>query len=119
MSGIAKTQNTRIWGTENPREYREHEMHSEKITDWCAAQANGVLDPYYFENQTVREAYYDHLLDTYVRAQAPNFPSNELFQQDRTTAHTNRQSCALLMRFFLILGLESKTRAIARLDPQK
>ncbi len=32
VSRIANTQNTRVWGNENPGEYREHEIHSEKMT---------------------------------------------------------------------------------------
>ena len=63
---------------------------------WCAAQANGVPDPYRFDNQTVRGADYNHLIDTYVRTQAPNFPSNALFQQDGAHPHTDRQARALL-----------------------
>ena len=100
VSGIANTQNSRIWGTENPRHYRQHEMHSEKITVWCAVHANGVLDPYYFDNQTVRGADYNQLLHTYVRAQAPYFPSNALFQQDGAPPHTNLQARALLNEIF-------------------
>ncbi len=71
-------------------------MYSQKVTFWCAAHANGVLDPYYFDNQTVRRANYKHLDIAYVRAQAPKFPSNALFQQDRAFPYTNRQARALL-----------------------
>ena len=82
VSGIANTQNTRIWGTKNPREVQQHERNGEKLTLWCAIHSQGVLDPYYFDNETVRKEDYCELLDSYVRAEAENFPDNALFQQN-------------------------------------
>ena len=100
LSGIANTQNTRIWGTENPRAIQEHEVHSEKITVWCAIHSEGVLDPYYFNNETVRKEDYCQLLDTYVRDEAPNFPTNALFQQDGASPHTSHEARELLGDIF-------------------
>ncbi len=77
--GIAITQNTPIWGTENPRSVQVHEAHSEKITVWCAIHFEDVLDPYYFDNETVRKEDYCELLDTYVRNEPKNFPANAFF----------------------------------------
>ncbi len=93
-------QNGRNWGTENPRECREHAMQSEKIAFGCAAHANGALNPYYFDNQTVSGADHNYLLYTYVRAQGPKFPGNALFQKDGASPHTNRQARALLNDIF-------------------
>ena len=100
VSGIASTQNTRIWPAENPRAIQEHEMHSEKITVWCAIHSEGVLDPYYFDNETVRKEDYCQLLDTYVRQEAQNFPANALFQQDGASPHTSHDALELLGDIF-------------------
>ncbi len=70
VSGIANTQNTRILETENPQEAQQHEMHGEKLTVWCAINSQGVLDSYYFDNETVGKKDYCELLDSYVRAEA-------------------------------------------------
>ncbi len=67
VSEIANTQNTRFSETENPRAIQAKEKHSEKMAVWCAIYSEGVLDPYYFDNETVREEDYCELLDTYVR----------------------------------------------------
>ena len=57
VSGIAKTKNVRVWRTENTRAVQDHEIHSEKITVWCAIHSKGVRDPYYFNNEKVRKEY--------------------------------------------------------------
>lgn len=44
LSGITNQQNSRIWSSENPRVYRQHEMNSKKIMVWYAVPANCVLD---------------------------------------------------------------------------
>ncbi len=36
VSGVANTQNTHIWGTENPQEVQLHERNGEKSTVLCA-----------------------------------------------------------------------------------
>lgn len=81
MSGIAKILNSHILSTENSRDFQQHKIHSDRRTTWFAMHVNGVLDTYYFDKQTVRGADYNHLLHIYIRAQASNFPSNDLFQQ--------------------------------------
>ncbi len=87
--GIANTQSTGIWGTENLREAQQHEKHCEKLRALCAIHSQVVLDPYYFDNETVRKEDYCELLDSYVRAEAENFPDNALFQQDGAPPHTS------------------------------
>lgn len=55
VSESSNTQNIRIWGIQNSRETRKHKLDSEKVTVWCAVYADGVADPYYFNNETVRK----------------------------------------------------------------
>ncbi len=100
VSGIANSQNTHIWGTENLREVQQHEMHGEKLTVWCAIHSQGVQDPYYFDNETARKQDYCELIDSYVRAEAENFPDNALFQQDGALPHTSHAARSLLADIF-------------------
>ena len=100
VSGMANTHNTRIWGTENPHETQEHETHSEKITVWCGIHSAGVLDPYYFNNETVRGEDYYLLLDTYVRNEKENFPQNAIYQHDGAPPHISTNVRHLLDELF-------------------
>ena len=72
---IANTRNAHIWETENPRAILEHEIEIEKV----AIHSEGVLDPYYFDNETVIKQDYCQFLDTYVRQESQNFHRNALF----------------------------------------
>ena len=47
----------------------------------------GIFYPYCFDNETVREAEYYELLNTYVRISRHSFPWNYLFQQDKSPIH--------------------------------
>ena len=81
-------------------------MQSEKVRDWFSGHSKFLLEPYYFGDQTAGGADCNHLLHTYFRSQAPNFPSDELFQQDEDSPDTNRQLLLFLMRFAPIVRLE-------------
>ena len=70
VTGIAIDKNARFRGTENTRLVQEHQLNSAKIIVWCGIHANGVLDPYYFNNETVRGADYYELLNACVRIQS-------------------------------------------------
>ena len=73
-------------------------MHGEKITAWCAIHSEGMLDLYYFNDETVRKEHCCELLNTYVRNERQNFPENALFQQYGAPAHTSRYARALLQQ---------------------
>ena len=91
---------------ENPRLVQEHQLHGAKITLWWGIHANGVLDPYYFDNQTVSGADYYELLNTYVESSRNSFPQNYLFQQDGEPRTQVMLSVLFLTHYFLILGSE-------------
>ena len=74
VSGIASNKNARFWGAENPRLVLEHQLHSATITVWCGIHVDGVLDPCYFENETVRGADYYELLNTDIRSSMHSLP---------------------------------------------
>ena len=59
-----------------------NQLCNAKITVWNGIHANGVLDPYYFDGETVRGADYYLLLNIYVKSSRYSFTLNYLFQQD-------------------------------------
>ena len=50
MDGFVNKQNCRIWGDENPRVIHEKSLHPQKVTVWCAFWANGIIEPFFFED---------------------------------------------------------------------
>jgi len=83
-------------------------LHSEKVTVWCAVSAFGVLGPYFFENATGQSVTVTS--DRYVEL-LREFLNDELrrqrvdtrlvwFQQDGATAHTARNSMAVVRGMF-------------------
>ena len=100
ISGITNNQNAIFWMSHKPRLVQEHERHSKKITVWRAVHSNGVLEPYYFDNETARGVDYHHLLNTYVRNSRHLFHPIHLFQQDRASARTSNLVRPLLHKVF-------------------
>ena len=87
-------------GTGNTRAVQKHEIHSEKITFWCAIHSEVVLDTYCFNHETVRKEDYCESLKTYVRNKGQNFPENALLKQAEVPPHTSRDACVLLQLLF-------------------
>lgn len=63
LNGHVNKQNCRFWGTENPREKHERPLHSPKVVVWAALSSEGIMGPYFFEDQrgralTVNSEYY-------------------------------------------------------------
>ncbi len=56
---------------------------------WFVIPSEGLLDPYYFDSETVRKEGYCELLDTYVRNKFETFFENPSFQQDGAPPHMN------------------------------
>ena len=75
---------------------QEHDKQSEKITVWCAIYSEVVLEPYYFDHETLRRENDCELLDTNLRKESEKFPENALFQTDGASAHTSDDAWDLL-----------------------
>ena len=46
LSGHVCKQNMRFWTDEQPHCFYERQLHSEKVTVWCAMFSHGVIGPY-------------------------------------------------------------------------
>jgi hypothetical protein len=97
-----------IWATANPQQLHERPLHSAKVTFWCAISSNGVIGPYFFENDdghavTVTSARYVHMLENFLIPELHQFPvhENTHSQQDGATSHTARVTVNLLKDLFL------------------
>ncbi|CAI6366289.1 unnamed protein product [Macrosiphum euphorbiae] len=51
MSGFVNKQNCRLWGTENPQQIEQRQMHPERVTVWCGFWSGGVIGPYFFQDE--------------------------------------------------------------------
>ena len=116
MSGIANNQNARFWGSDSPRLVQDHQINSANITVCCAVYLNGVLNPYYFDNETMRGKYYHHLLSTYVWNSKHLFPSNHLIQKEGIPLIIPTYFAPFFMSHFRVLGEESIAYTINPLD---
>ncbi|GBO45561.1 hypothetical protein AVEN_270657-1 [Araneus ventricosus] len=53
VSGKVNKHNCRIWGSENPHDYRELERDSPKVNVWCALSHTKVIGPFFFAETTI------------------------------------------------------------------
>lgn len=107
LSGFVNKQNFRYWAEENPRLLHETPLHAQKVTVWCAMSANGIIGPYFFEDEaenavTVNSERYVAMIRNFLTPQLHHFPVNEntLFQQDGATSHTARISMNAMSALF-------------------
>jgi hypothetical protein len=52
-SGAVIRRNVRIWGSENPQAYVEHQRDFPKVNVFCAISSQNVYDPFFFAEETV------------------------------------------------------------------
>jgi hypothetical protein len=94
LSGFINKQNSRFWGTENPRLVLQKSLHPKRVTVWCAIWAGGIIGPYFFEDArgnaiTINGDRYRKMLRVFLGPQLEALGlGNIWFQQDGATAHT-------------------------------
>lgn len=105
ISGCVNKQNMRYWSGENPREIHERPLHSDRVTVWCAISMEGIIGPYFFEENdravTVNSERYVNMIQQFLEPEIQQMNVGLVwFQQDGATAHTARNSMAVLREFF-------------------
>ena len=63
LNGKVNRHNFRIWGSENPRVFKEHVRDSPKITVWCGLSRSRIYTPFFFANPIVTAAHYVDMLE--------------------------------------------------------
>ncbi|GFX32014.1 retrovirus-related Pol polyprotein from transposon 412 [Trichonephila clavipes] len=105
LNGYVNKQNCRIWSEANPQVYVETPLHPEKLTVWCALWADGIIGPYFKNdeghNVTVNGDPYRAMITNFFIPELNNHDVQELwFQQDGATCHTARATIDLLKDTF-------------------
>jgi hypothetical protein len=107
LSGFVNKKCFRYWSATNPIELRESQLHSSKVTLYCAISSFGIVGPYCFEDErekavTVTGPRYVHMLDNFLGPELARHPVSEetFFQQDGATSHTARVSMAAVRNLF-------------------
>lgn len=106
LNGFVNKHNCRIWADENPQVIHESPLYPEKVTVWCGFWAQGVIGPYFFEDDdgnrvTVNGERYRNMLVEYLWPELRNGDINNVFfQQDGATCHTSRETIDLLQQHF-------------------
>lgn len=107
LDGYVNKQNFRYWAASNPQQLHERPLHSRKVTVWCGVYVDGIIGPYFFEEDgstvTVNSARYIEMLNTFLRPQLQEMGldmESLWFQQDGATAHTARSSLKQVREMF-------------------
>ena len=108
LNGLVNRQNYRFWGKDRPREVIEIPLHSPKVTVWCAVSAQGVIGPFFFEDDagntaTVNAKRYLAVLKRFLRAlnaKCADTFNEQWLQQDGATAHTSTDNLEWLQNHF-------------------
>ncbi|KFM73977.1 hypothetical protein X975_13500, partial [Stegodyphus mimosarum] len=87
LSGILNPHNVRIWGFENPHEYREAQRDSPKVNVWCGLMRNRVIAPFFFTEKTVSSVVYLDMLENFVFTQLGELQPHIFLQQDGAPPH--------------------------------
>lgn len=87
LSGQVNKQNCRIWGTERPNEVYETRTNSPSVMVWCAMSKNGIIGPYFFENENVTGTTYKRMLRYFLFPKLRDYPEDMIFQQDGAPPH--------------------------------
>jgi hypothetical protein len=87
LSGKVNRHNCRIWGSENPHEFIEHERDSPKINVWCALSHTRVIGPFFFHENTVKATNYLDMLESYAAPKLEDMQPHVFFQPDGAPPH--------------------------------
>jgi len=86
VSGALNISNVKIWGSENPHTYVEHQRDSLRANTFCAISSQKVYSPFFFVEETVTGMTYLDMLQLWLMPQLQNIPMF-IFQQDESLAH--------------------------------
>jgi hypothetical protein len=88
LHGNVNCQNFRYWSKSNPHWYREHPLHSPRLTVWAAIGYPGIIGPIFFQENVTGERYLA-LLQNHFFPAAQALPNHDqiIFMQDGAPPH--------------------------------
>ena len=72
VSGAINRHNVRIWGSENPHAYVEHQRDSPKVNIFCAISSQKLYVPFFFAEETVTDMTYLDMLQLWLMPEFQN-----------------------------------------------
>lgn len=106
LNGYVNKQNCRYWSEDNQYVITEKSYYPQKVTVWCAFWSEGIIGPYFFENEcgkavTVNGERYRNMIKEYFWHQIDDLELKDMwFQQDGATCHTSSVTIDLLREKF-------------------
>ena len=86
VSGAVNHCNIKIWGSENPHVYVEHQRDPPKVNVFCAICGQKVCHSFFFAEETITGMTYLDMLQLWLMPQLQNILTF-IFQQDGSPAH--------------------------------
>jgi hypothetical protein len=90
LTGDINRQYVRFWGTQHPHQINESTLHAQKVLVWCAVSAQGLIEPFMFEDYITGENY-TMMLDSFFFPQLRRKRCSlhvQWFQQDGARPRT-------------------------------
>jgi hypothetical protein len=72
VSGAVNRRNVRIWESENPHAYVEHQRDSPKVNAFCPISSQKVYRPFFFAEETDTGMTYLDMLQLWIMPQLQN-----------------------------------------------
>jgi hypothetical protein len=88
LSGDVNSQNTRLWGSENPHALFEEPFHSQKVGVLCALSQRRIIGPMFFDTVVTSQVYIE-LFREFVNQLDDQELTLGHYQQDGTTSYTS------------------------------
>ena len=109
LSGHINKQSIRCLSHAHPHEHTYQPLSQEKVTVWCSIGRNGIIGPYFFEDESGNRVTVD--TDRYIALMRPRFipalrrkrgvdMDSTLYQQDGAPPHCSDRSLEYLRRYF-------------------
>jgi hypothetical protein len=88
VNGLVNKQDFRYWSQDNPGWFQEQPLHSPRLTVWAAIGHQGVVGPFFFEENINGVNYLDMLQQRFIPA-VQHWPSfhRMIFMQDGAPPH--------------------------------
>lgn len=89
LTGKVNKHNCRVWGTENPKCFKEYERDTPKVNVWCAVSKEKIYGPFFFAEKTISGTVYTDMLEIffYPQLEQENILNVIYFQQDGAPPH--------------------------------